>query len=68
MTYKTKRPVTKIVNGNIHRYVEKDAPNARKRITNTKNHRDFAVRQRTTKNGRKGQIKGLYSISKSRPQ
>lgn len=36
---------------------------ANKRINNPKTHTDYKIRQRTTKNGRKGQIMGKYKNS-----
>lgn len=60
MTIKTRKPITIIKNGNIFRYIPKLSASSKKRITNTRSHRDFSLRQRTTKNGRKGQIKGRY--------
>ena len=33
---------------------------AKKKIVNSSNNRAYAIRKRTTKNGKKRQIKGLY--------
>lgn len=38
---------------------------ATKKIVNTKTHKAYAIRQRTTKNGRKWQIKWLYKVQKA---
>lgn len=37
---------------------------AKERINNPKTHTDMRIRQRTTENGRKGQIKGKWSPKK----
>jgi len=39
---------------------------SRKRIYNPKTGKYYEIRQRTTKKGRKGQIKGLWSSKKER--
>lgn len=40
---------------------------ARKRILNRRTGKYYRIRQRTTKNGRKGQIMGLYRQPDGRP-
>lgn len=35
-----------------------------KKITSPRNHTDYELRERTTKYGRRGQIKGVYKKSK----
>jgi len=37
---------------------------ANERINNPKTHADYRIRQRTTKNGTKGQIMGRYRMRK----
>lgn len=67
----TKKPVVRIINNKVHVFIDgqprdnyKKSNSKRVRVNNPKNHKSFALRQRNTKNGRKGQFKGLYKISK----